>query len=76
VIAIAQLVLLDLTKAQVSGVLNQISEVDFILRVSFLEPLYRLIAVKLDWWILAIINLCMLFLCLRRAYIGEPTYNH
>ncbi len=70
IVIVAHLILLDMLKAQVSGLWDE--EIMMPLpRLSLLHPLLRLVAVKVEWWMLGLINFTMLFLCLIRAYTGK-----
>lgn len=70
IVVLAHLILLDLLKAQMTDLLSQAITID-IPKLSLLDPLLRLVADKVEWWAIGIINLNIVFLCLRRGYIGK-----
>ena len=70
IVFLAHLILLDLCKAQTTGLLSQATTIN-VPKLSLLDPFLRLVAEKVEWWALGIINLTTVFLCLRRAYIGK-----
>ena len=70
IVILAHLILLDLLKAQMTDLLSQTITIG-IPKLSLLDPLLRLVADKVEWWAIGIINLTIVYLCLKRPYIGK-----
>lgn len=80
-IVVAHLVLLNLLKADTLIVLGGSNGFSKLSPVSLMVPVFRHISPKADWPTLAVANVIILYLCLRRYYIGKRaspfnlTYN-
>jgi hypothetical protein len=71
VVILANLVLVNLMKAEVSGLLEGSRWLSILSHLSLLQPLFSPMVTKADWWTLMVANVVIGFLCLRRAYTGE-----
>ena len=72
VLLVFYVLLVNLAKAQTVFLLGSLDRyTNFFLRLGLMNGLLRLVAERTEWWVLAPVSSLLVWLCLRRDYVGK-----
>ena len=72
VLLVFYVLLVNLAKVQAASLLGSFDRyANFFLRLSLMNGLLRLVGENTEWWVLAPVSALLVWLCLRRDYVGR-----